>query len=105
MRSAYIAVLVGLECRSPPSPEQDLGRDAIGRSCVDGPEAALAATETLLEDRLMAGYHLLLGAVRGDLSSLVSDVRPMPQQSSIPQPTSHRRSRTDRWSDCVVPGP
>jgi RNA polymerase sigma factor (sigma-70 family) len=47
------------------SPVVELNR-AVAVLHLDGPEAALAATEPLLEDRRMAGYHLL-GAVRGDL--------------------------------------
>ncbi|WP_040840023.1 RNA polymerase sigma factor [Nocardia brevicatena] len=47
------------------SPVVELNR-AVAVLHIDGPEAALAATEPLLEDRRMARYHLL-GAVRGDL--------------------------------------
>jgi RNA polymerase sigma factor (sigma-70 family) len=47
------------------SPVVELNR-AVAVLHVDGPEAALLVTEPLLEDRRLAGYHLL-GAVRGDL--------------------------------------
>jgi RNA polymerase sigma factor (sigma-70 family) len=47
------------------SPVVALNR-AVAVLHVDGPEAALAATEPLLVDRRMAGYHLL-SAVRGDI--------------------------------------
>lgn len=47
------------------SPVVELNR-AVAVLHVDGPEAALAATEPLLEDRRTTGYYLL-GAVRGDL--------------------------------------
>lgn len=46
------------------SPVVEMNR-AVALLHVDGPEAALAATEPLLADRRMARYHLL-GAVRGD---------------------------------------
>ncbi|MEU7629295.1 RNA polymerase sigma factor [Nocardia sp. NPDC049220] len=46
------------------SPVVELNR-AVAVCYVDGPAAALAATEPLVEDRRMAHYHLL-GAVRGD---------------------------------------
>ncbi|MFC7623959.1 RNA polymerase sigma factor [Microlunatus sp. GCM10028923] len=47
------------------SPVVQLNR-AVAVLHIDGPEAALAATAPLLEDRRLTGYHLL-GAVRGDL--------------------------------------
>jgi RNA polymerase sigma factor (sigma-70 family) len=47
------------------SPVVALNR-AVAVLHVDGPEAALAATEPLLDDRRMASYHLL-SAVRGDI--------------------------------------
>jgi RNA polymerase sigma factor (sigma-70 family) len=47
------------------SPVVELNR-TVAVLHVDGPEAALIATEPLTSDRRMAGYHLL-GAVRGDL--------------------------------------
>ena len=47
------------------SPVVELNR-AVAILHLDGPEAALLVTEPLLEDRRLAGYHLL-GAVRGDL--------------------------------------
>jgi RNA polymerase sigma factor (sigma-70 family) len=48
-----------------PSPVVELNR-AVALLHVDGPQAALDATDPLLHDRRMSGYHLL-GAVRGDL--------------------------------------
>jgi len=47
------------------SPVVELNR-AVAILHLDGPEAALLVTEPLLEDRRLAGYHLL-GAVRDDL--------------------------------------
>jgi predicted RNA polymerase sigma factor len=47
------------------SPVVELNR-AVAVLHVDGPEAALTATEPLLEDRRLNDYHLL-GAVRADL--------------------------------------
>jgi RNA polymerase sigma factor (sigma-70 family) len=47
-----------------PSPVVELNR-AVALLHVDGPQAALDATEPLLDDRRMTGYYLL-GAVRGD---------------------------------------
>jgi RNA polymerase sigma factor (sigma-70 family) len=48
-----------------PSPVIDLNR-AVALLYTDGPEAALAATDSLREDGRLARYHLL-GAVRGDI--------------------------------------
>ncbi|GGP01143.1 RNA polymerase sigma factor [Wenjunlia tyrosinilytica] len=48
-----------------PSPVVELNR-AVALLYSDGPEAALAATDPLREDRRLARYHLL-GAVRGDI--------------------------------------
>ncbi|WP_406841513.1 RNA polymerase sigma factor (plasmid) [Streptomyces sp. AHU1] len=62
--SAIIALYDAL-AQLAPSPVVELNR-AVALFYSDGPEAALAATDPLLEDRRLARYHLL-GAVRGDL--------------------------------------
>ena len=62
--SAVIALYDAL-AHIAPSPVVELNR-AVALLHSDGPQAALSATQPLLEDRRLARYHLL-GAVRGDL--------------------------------------
>lgn len=62
---AAIVALYDALAQLAPSPVVDLNR-AVALLYSDGPEAALAATDPLREDRRLARYHLL-GAVRGDI--------------------------------------
>ncbi|MET9880494.1 RNA polymerase sigma factor [Actinacidiphila glaucinigra] len=62
---AAIVALYDALAQLAPSPVIDLNR-AVALLYSDGPEAALAATDPLREDRRLARYHLL-GAVRGDI--------------------------------------
>jgi RNA polymerase sigma factor (sigma-70 family) len=62
---AAIVALYDALAQLTPSPVIDLNR-AVALLYTDGPEAALAATDSLREDGRLARYHLL-GAVRGDI--------------------------------------
>ncbi|GAA4617161.1 RNA polymerase sigma factor [Actinoallomurus liliacearum] len=62
---AAIVALYDALAHLTPSPVIELNR-AVALLYTDGPEAALAAADSLREDRRLARYHLL-GAVRGDI--------------------------------------
>ncbi|MEV5146945.1 RNA polymerase sigma factor [Streptomyces sp. NPDC052727] len=62
---AAIIALYDALAQLAPSPVVELNR-AVALLYADGPDAALAATDSLRDDRRLARYHLL-GAVRGDI--------------------------------------
>jgi RNA polymerase sigma factor (sigma-70 family) len=86
------------------SPVVELNR-AVALLHVDGPQAALDATEPLLDDRRLAGYHLL-GAVRGDLLGrlgLHADAAAELERASELAPTKQeRRLLLDRMTDALA---